>query len=154
MSHVGELLFFSFHTTTICSQYRAGSAAHGQVAGQPGILLPEAVSLVVEQRAWVLHPIGGRRGLGHVSLRRLHFGPLVVFSLFDFLFLLQLGRNGLGLVGGLWWWQGVRGEIVGARFPFGLLLAAGDEEVGRHVLGIGACGTSAFTNYESCQRFQ
>lgn len=144
MSHVGEAVFFffSFHTTTICSQYRAGSAAHGQVGGQLGVLLPEAVSLVVQQRTWVLHPVSGRQGLGRVSLRRLHFGPLVVFSLFDFLFLLQLGGNGLGLVGGLWWRQGVRGEIVGARLPLGLLLAAGDEEVGGHVLGVGACGTS------------
>lgn len=143
--------YFEHHTLVTLrpsrSQNGAGGAAHGQGGGQLDVLLPEAVPLAVEERTGVLQPVGGLRRLRpRVGLGHLQLGPLVVFSLFGFLLLLRLGRDGGGLVSGLWWRQGVQGEVVRARLPFRLLLTAGDVQGGGHALGVGACRTSVVTH--------
>lgn len=142
MTHFSELS----RTITI-SQYDTGGTAHGQVGGQLGVLLPEAVPLV-QQRNWDVQPVGRRRQLRRwVPLRHLRLAALVVLSLFDFLLLLRLSGNGWGVIGSLWRWLGIQGEVAGTWLALNLFVTARDLEVGGHLLGIGACGAGVFAHY-------
>jgi len=122
------------------SQNAAGDAAHGQVGGQLGVLLPEAGPLVGEPLGD--RRVGGRRGLRlRVPLGHLQLGPLVVLTLSGRLLLRGLVGNGGRLDGDLW--RRRRGvHRWGSACP---RLAAADVEVGAHALGVGADGAGAVT---------